>query len=90
MAAPVLLFAGSYLLTGQWVSTALTASPIIALVGVVCVLVLPRRTQGRAARENQGMTQPTAPRQGRFLTILTLDASPTATTMAAGATGSTR
>ena len=43
VAAPALLFGASYLFTGQWVSTALTASPIIALVGVVCVLVVPRR-----------------------------------------------
>ena len=43
VAAPALLFAASYLFTGQWVSTALIASPIIALVGVVCVLAVPRR-----------------------------------------------
>ena len=48
VAAPALLFAGSYRFTGQWVSTALTASPIIALVGVVCVLVLPRRRAAAA------------------------------------------
>jgi hypothetical protein len=43
VAAPALLFGWSYLFTGQWVSTALTAGPIVALVGVVCVLALPRR-----------------------------------------------
>ena len=43
VAAPALLFGASYLFTGQWVSTALTASPIIALVGIVCVLAVPRR-----------------------------------------------
>ena len=43
VAAPALLFGASYLFTGQWVSTALILSPIIALVGVVCVLAVPRR-----------------------------------------------
>jgi len=42
VAAPALLFGASYLFTGQWVSTTLVASPIVALVGVVCVLVVPR------------------------------------------------
>lgn len=49
VAAPALLFGGSFLFTGQWVSTALTASPLVALVGVVCVLALPRRGVPAAA-----------------------------------------
>lgn len=48
VAAPALLFGGSYLFTGQWVSTVLTASPIVALVGVVCVLALPSRRAAAA------------------------------------------
>jgi hypothetical protein len=43
VAAPALLFGASFLFGGQWVSTALTVSPVLTLVGVVCVLVLPRR-----------------------------------------------
>ena len=48
VAAPALLFGASYLFTGQWVSTALTASPIVALVGVVCVIAVPRRRAATA------------------------------------------
>jgi hypothetical protein len=43
VAAPALLFGVSFLVGGQWVSTALTVSPVLTLVGVVCVLALPRR-----------------------------------------------
>lgn len=43
VAAPALLFAVSFLVGGQWVSTALTLSPVLTLVGVACVLALPRR-----------------------------------------------
>ncbi len=49
VAAPALLFGGSYMFTGQWVSTALTLSPIVAVAGVVCVLALPRRRSQAAA-----------------------------------------
>ena len=48
VAAPALLFGASYLFTGQWVSTALTLSPIVALVGVVCVIAVPRRRSATA------------------------------------------
>ena len=43
VAAPALLFGASLLFSGQWVSTAMLASPVIALAGVVGVLALPRR-----------------------------------------------
>jgi hypothetical protein len=47
VAAPALLFGASFLLGGQWVSTALTVSPVLTIVGVVCVLALPRRNAAR-------------------------------------------
>jgi hypothetical protein len=52
VAAPALLFGWSFLFSGQWVSTALTAGPIVALVGVVCVLALPRRRSAAAIADH--------------------------------------
>ena len=43
VAAPALIFGASFLLEGAWVVTPLVASPLIVCVGVVLVLVLPRR-----------------------------------------------
>ena len=54
VAAPALLFATSYLFTGQFVSTALTVSPLVAVVGVVCVLAVPRRRAAGAEQSPRG------------------------------------
>lgn len=43
VAAPALVFGAGLFLSGEWVSKALVASPLAAIVGVVLVLVLPRR-----------------------------------------------
>lgn len=45
VAAPALIFLGSFLLQGAWVITPLVASPLIVVAGVVCVLALPRRRE---------------------------------------------
>ena len=43
VAAPALIFGVSFLWQGAWVVTPLVASPLIVVVGIVCVLALPRR-----------------------------------------------
>jgi len=43
IAAPALIFGGSYLWEGAWVVTPLVASPLLVVLGIVCVLALPRR-----------------------------------------------
>ncbi|MGW4928247.1 hypothetical protein ACWEOH_03765 [Agromyces sp. NPDC004153] len=43
VAAPALLFLANLMINGQWVSTILVPSPLVTIVGVVLVLMLPRR-----------------------------------------------
>jgi hypothetical protein len=43
VASPALIFGASFLFAGEWVATPLVASPLVVVVGVVCVLALPRR-----------------------------------------------
>lgn len=49
VAAPALLFGASLLFSGEFVTTALLASPVLVVVGVVCALALPRHRVPTAA-----------------------------------------
>ena len=49
VAAPALIFGVSFLWQGEWVVTPLVASPLIVVIGIVCVLALPRSRGRRAA-----------------------------------------
>ena len=50
VAAPALIFGVSFLWSGAWVVTPLVASPLVVVVGVICVLAIPRSRAGRAGR----------------------------------------
>ena len=49
VAASALIFGVSFLWQGEWVVTPLVASPLIVVIGIVCVLALPRSRARRAA-----------------------------------------
>ena len=49
VAAPALIFGVSFLWQGEWVVTPLMASPLIVVIGIVCVLALPHSRARRAA-----------------------------------------
>ena len=48
VAAPALIFGVSFLWQGEWVVTPLVASPLIVVVGIICVLAIPRSRARRA------------------------------------------